>query len=39
MDFDLSPEELAWLSERIAVLQALVKDVCEARLEELRRSI
>jgi hypothetical protein len=29
-------EELAWLGERVAVLQQLVKTVCEARLDVLR---
>jgi len=35
--YRISPEELAWLSGRIGVLQELVKQACEARLEALRR--
>ena len=34
--YRISAEELAWLSERIGVLQALVKQVCEAHLQSLR---
>jgi len=30
--YEITTEELAWLVERLKVLQALVKDVCEARL-------
>jgi predicted nucleotidyltransferase/HEPN domain-containing protein len=37
--YEISAEELAWLSERVAVLQARVKTVCEARLERLRSEI
>ena len=32
----ISAEELAWLGERVAVLQARVKAACEARLDRLR---
>ena len=30
--YEISDDELRWLGERVAVLQALVKEVCEARL-------
>ncbi|OWV96148.1 HEPN domain-containing protein [Rhizobium sp. R693] len=30
--YEITTEELAWLVERIKVLQALVRDVCDARL-------
>lgn len=35
--YKVSSEELSWLGERIAVLQALVKVLCTERLEELAR--
>lgn len=35
--YRISVEELAWLSERIQVLEGLVRQVCEARLDDLRR--
>jgi len=35
--YRISAEELAWLSERIQVLEGLVRQVCEARLADLRR--
>jgi HEPN domain-containing protein len=38
-NYRISAEELAWLSGRIAVPQALVKDACERRLEALRQAI
>ena len=34
--YKITTEELAWLSERIAVLQGLVRMVCEERLKVLR---
>ena len=34
--YKITAEELAWLGERAAVLQALVKTVCEDRLDVLR---
>jgi predicted nucleotidyltransferase/HEPN domain-containing protein len=34
--YQITPEELAWLGERVAMLQALVKQVCEDRLDVLR---
>jgi predicted nucleotidyltransferase/HEPN domain-containing protein len=34
--YKITPEELAWLGERVAALQALVKRVCEDRLDVLR---
>lgn len=33
--YKISPEELAWLGERVAALQGLVRQVCEERLAEL----
>ena len=30
--YKITPEELAWLSERITVLQALVREICEEQL-------
>ena len=35
--YRITPEELAWLGERIGVLHGLVQRACEARLDELRR--
>jgi predicted nucleotidyltransferase/HEPN domain-containing protein len=35
--YRITSEELAWLGERIGVLQGLVQRACEARLAELRR--
>jgi predicted nucleotidyltransferase/HEPN domain-containing protein len=37
--YKITGEELAWLDERVAALQALVKMVCEERLDELRAQI
>ncbi len=37
--YEITAEELAWIAGRVAVLQALVRDICEARLEELRAQI
>ncbi|MDR3511027.1 MAG: nucleotidyltransferase [Caulobacteraceae bacterium] len=34
--YRITVEELAWLGERVAVLQQLVKSACEARLDVLR---
>lgn len=34
--YKITPEELAWLGERIGVLQALVHATCERRLATLR---
>jgi len=34
--YKISAEELAWLGERVTVLQELVKTVCEERLLMLR---
>lgn len=34
--YKISDEELAWLSERVAVLRNLTEEVCEARFAELR---
>jgi uncharacterized protein len=33
--YRITPEELAWVAERIGVLQGLVKAACEARLAAL----
>lgn len=35
--YTITDEELGWLTERVVVLQGLVKTVCEARLEALAR--
>jgi hypothetical protein len=35
--FKISAEELAWLQERVGLLQGLVREICEARIEQLRR--
>jgi len=37
--YKISAEELAWLSERVTVLQGLVKTVCEERLGGLRAEV
>ena len=34
--YEISTRELEWIQERVALLQNLVKDICEARLAELR---
>jgi hypothetical protein len=34
--YKITTEELAWIQARIALLQSLVKELCEARLEALR---
>ena len=34
-DFTISPEELSWLCERVALLQELVRELCLARIREL----
>jgi hypothetical protein len=33
--YAITAEELAWLGERVAVLQGLVREVCRERLESL----
>jgi hypothetical protein len=35
--YKITPQELAWLGERIGVLQGLVRQACEARLAALKR--
>jgi hypothetical protein len=35
--YRITAEELAWLGERIGVLQGLVRTACEGRLGDLRR--
>lgn len=37
--YEITAEELAWLSARVSHLQQLVAEVCEDRLTELRRQI
>jgi uncharacterized protein len=37
--YKISPEELAWLSERIAMLEDLVAQVCQARLAAMRQNV
>jgi HEPN domain-containing protein len=34
--YKITAEELAWIQARVEVLQSLVKELCEARLRELR---
>jgi uncharacterized protein len=37
--YKISPEELAWISERIAVLEDLVAKACQARLAAMRQNV
>lgn len=37
--YRIKPEELEWIGERIAMLQAVVKDACERHIHELNRQI
>ena len=37
-NYKISPEELAWLSERVGLLQRLVQETCEAKLHELGKA-
>ncbi len=37
--YKITAEELSWLLERVGVLQGLVKDICEARIEQLRQEV
>ncbi|WP_454758526.1 HEPN domain-containing protein [Caulobacter segnis] len=34
--YKITTEELTWIQERVELLQALVKELCEARLQQLR---
>jgi len=34
----ITPEQLAWLSERVALLQDLIRDLCSARIEDLAKA-
>ena len=34
-EFVITDEELAWLGERVAMLQELVRELCLARIEDL----
>jgi HEPN domain-containing protein len=34
----ITPEQLAWLSERVALLQDLIRELCSARIEDLARA-
>ena len=36
--YRISADELAWIAERVKVLQSLVKSACEARIEDLARA-
>ncbi len=36
--FKISAEELAWLQERIGKLEGLVREICQARIDELQRA-
>jgi uncharacterized protein len=37
--YRITAEELAWLGERVGVLQRFVAQACEARLAELREQV
>lgn len=36
--YRITPEELAWLNDRVTVLQDLIRDICDARVEELAKA-
>jgi predicted nucleotidyltransferase/HEPN domain-containing protein len=36
--FKISAEELAWLQERVGQLEGLVREICQARIDELQRA-
>lgn len=36
--YRITPEELAWLNDRVTLLQALIRDICDARVEELAKA-
>ncbi|MEN7536670.1 HEPN domain-containing protein [Aurantiacibacter flavus] len=36
--YRISPEELAWISERVALLQSRVREACELRIETLAKA-
>jgi len=38
-EYAISDEELAWLSERVEMLQALVRELCTARIAELETAL
>lgn len=37
-EYRITPEELAWLSERVSLLRDLVREACESRIEDLARA-
>ena len=37
--YKISAEELAWIAERIAVLEDLVAKACQARLSAMRQNV
>lgn len=36
--FVITPEQLAWLSERVAALEDLIRELCSARIEDLAKA-
>ena len=38
-EYTISAEELAWIGERVGILQNLVREVCERRLAELEAAL
>lgn len=36
--YRITPEELAWLTERVTLLRDLVRDICDTRVEELAKA-
>jgi len=36
--YRITPEELAWLTERVTLLQDLIRTICDARVEELAKA-
>lgn len=36
--YAITPEQLAWLSERVALLQELIRELCSARIEDLAKA-
>lgn len=36
--YRITPEELAWLTERVTLLRDLIRDICDTRVEELAKA-
>lgn len=36
--YRITPEELAWLTERVTLLRDLIRDICDTRIEELAKA-